>query len=77
VNLAKADLDSDRGNNLTVSASFIDTSPHCARYRLMCSIIEMFSLPKNFAKSGTYTEVAGAPCQTSPDMGLDRCLPSP
>jgi hypothetical protein len=32
VNQAKADPDSDRGNNQTFNASLADISPHCARY---------------------------------------------
>jgi hypothetical protein len=50
VNQAKADPDSDRGNNLTMSGLWVDISQDCPRYRLMCSTIGMLSLLVSFVK---------------------------
>jgi hypothetical protein len=51
-NQEKVDLDSDRGNSLTFRASLVAASPACAKYWLMCSIVDVLSWSENLEKSG-------------------------
>ena len=53
VNHWKADPDRDDENNRTLSASCVAASPHWMMNLLMCSTVDVSSVPENLVKSGT------------------------
>ena len=50
-NHVNADSDNNSGKNLTLKASIADAFPHCAKNRLIFSIVDILSCPKNFENS--------------------------
>jgi hypothetical protein len=67
----KADPVKDNGKNLTFRASSADASPHCAKNRLMCSIVDVSSCLKTWRNIELCIGVAMAPYQTTQDMAAD------
>ena len=52
VNQAKADLDKDKENKRTLSASWLPASPSCRKNLITCSIVDTSPCLENFVKSG-------------------------